>query len=362
STWFTVLLIITNALTVAAAIIVGYGIFFQRKEKEAIQLKAEVKETQFQMYFGPCILAISSLFCGVFVYSFSKNLIPSAISSIGLTEKVSALKLWHGFNFILLASLITLLLGFLLWVKRSFFLNWGKAWVNFVQRVGPTGLYDLALEGLLKIARWITRVFQHGYLRNYLATIISFALLMLGLALFKHSQWPIKLFQFNVLNLLFVVLVLVLVARMVVARSRLNLLVHMGCIGLSITLIFAVYSAPDLALTQALIEILTVLLFVLAVYRLPKFRSFSSWKSKLRDALLAVGMGTVFVIMLMQTAHQSQEPISEYFAKNSYLEAFGKNVVNVILVDFRAFDTLGEITVVAMAGMGIFALLKKATK
>ena len=128
-------------------------------------------------------------------------------------------------------------------------------------------------------------------------------------------------------------------------------------------IIFVLYSAPDLALTTFAIEILTVILFVLVLYKLPKYLKFSGAGSKIRDAVVAAGVGIFMtLIVLAVAAGDMQSELKEYFAEASLPEGKGRNIVNVILVDFRAIDTLGEITVLAVAAVGVYALLKLKSK
>ena len=108
-----------------------------------------------------------------------------------------------------------------------------------------------------------------------------------------------------------------------------------------------------------MIETLTVILFVLVFYHLPRFASLSSRAARIRDLVVAVMAGaTMTALVLVASSVQLHPPISDYFAENSQPLAHGRNIVNVILVDFRGIDTLGEITVLAVAGVGVYALLK----
>ncbi len=142
-------------------------------------------------------------------------------------------------------------------------------------------------------------------------------------------------------------------------KSRLTAIVAVGVVGYSVALIFIMYSAPDLAMTQFAIETLTVILFVLIIYKLPKYVKFTSLSRRIRDFIFAslsglmISLLTLFVISDPMTSE-----LKSYFAENSLTIAKGRNIVNVILVDFRALDTLGEITVLAIAAIGVFALLK----
>jgi multicomponent Na+:H+ antiporter subunit A len=147
-------------------------------------------------------------------------------------------------------------------------------------------------------------------------------------------------------------------------NSRIATIIAMGVVGYGISLIYLYYSAVDLAITQILIETLTVILFVLILQKLPLFAKLSTKKTKIRDFIIALSFGSVMTLVALKAISVDfHQPISDYFIKNSYLKAYGENVVNVILVDFRAFDTLGEVVVLVIAAVGVFALLKnKITK
>jgi multicomponent Na+:H+ antiporter subunit A len=112
-------------------------------------------------------------------------------------------------------------------------------------------------------------------------------------------------------------------------------------------------------MTQLAIETLSVILFVLVLYRLPFFSNVSSRSQRIRDGIIAGGVGLFMTFMVLAaTANDMELRLTPFFAENSYTEAFGRNVVNVILVDFRALDTLGEIAVIAIAAIGIYTMLK----
>ena len=143
------------------------------------------------------------------------------------------------------------------------------------------------------------------------------------------------------------------------ARTLLITVVSLGVIGYSLAIMFILFGAPDLAMTQFSIETLSVILFVLVLYRLPPLARLSSQRARLRDALLsALAGGMLVVLILTVTSQPLESDLSQFFAQNSYPAAHGRNIVNVILVDFRGFDTMGEITVLSIAAMGIFGLLK----
>jgi multicomponent Na+:H+ antiporter subunit A len=145
----------------------------------------------------------------------------------------------------------------------------------------------------------------------------------------------------------------------IMTNKRITAVALLGIVGYSIALIFALYGAPDLAITQFLVETLSLILFVLVIYHLPKGKALSSGKARLRDVVLSLGVGVAVTVMLMKSLNVDPEKrLTGYFMENALATAFGSNVVNVILVDFRAIDTMGEVVVLAVAGLGVYAVLR----
>src|SRR5690554_1367782 len=149
----------------------------------------------------------------------------------------------------------------------------------------------------------------------------------------------------------------------VFSQSRLTAIAALGVLGYAMCIIFVFYGAPDLAMTQFSIDTLTVILFVLVIYRLPKYIVYSGVRSRIRDGVVALSFGTLITLLILEVLAQPvNRDLSRYYADNAYLLAKGKNVVNVILVDFRGIDTLVEITVLAIAAIGVFSLIKLQLK
>src|SRR5690606_5760621 len=143
-----------------------------------------------------------------------------------------------------------------------------------------------------------------------------------------------------------------------VIHSRMAAVASLSVMGYGIALVYAIYGAPDLALTQVLVETLTVLLFVFVYLNLPAMRTLSSTRSRLRDAVIACAFGAVMTgVTWAVLAEDPELHVADYFRESSVPLAYGRNVVNTILVDFRALDTLGEITVLSIAVLGVAALL-----
>jgi multicomponent Na+:H+ antiporter subunit A len=204
---------------------------------------------------------------------------------------------------------------------------------------------------------------QSGYLRYYLMTVVITTVVLGSLGLFSNVnlgilRWDrLAAVQFH--EWLLSITILLAALYMVLTHSRLAAVAALGLIGFGVATIFMLYSAPDLAMTQFAIETLSVILFVLVLYRLPFFSSISKASERIRDGVIAGAVGLFMTLMVLTaTSSDMQRRLTPFFAENSYTEAQGRNVVNVILVDFRALDTLGEIAVIAIAAIGIYTMLK----
>jgi len=128
-------------------------------------------------------------------------------------------------------------------------------------------------------------------------------------------------------------------------------------------LMFVFYSAPDLAMTQFTIDTLTTVLFVLVLYKLPPFLKLESSTRRYRDIAVAMSFGVILSLIALKVINEPiDKSISQFYGENAYLLAKGKNVVNVILVDFRGIDTMFETVVLSIAAIGVYSLLKLRLK
>jgi multicomponent Na+:H+ antiporter subunit A len=207
-----------------------------------------------------------------------------------------------------------------------------------------------------------TRILQNGSLPRYLLTVVTTTTLLVGFTLLRYTHWQDILRGFGDLRLYEIVIAIIIVVSaisVVRAKSRLAAVLSLGVVGFSVALIFVLFEAPDLAMTQFAIEALTVILFLFVLYRLPRFATYTRKVTRYRDALVASAAGAMMTLLvLVITSTPLVSRLTPFFAENSYVLAKGRNIVNVILVDFRGIDTLGEITVLAVAAIGVFALMK----
>ncbi len=354
------LLLMANVGMVVVAAWVAYQPFWGKPGQEDLH----PHEGAAGLWFPPLLLAVLSLLLGALPQLAGKWLVAPAAQAIWQAPLSVKLSIWHGLTPMLGLSILTLLLGIgLSSARRRFQPGITRFW-HALAKFGPAALYPRSLHAVLSFASWQTNMLQSGYLRVYVISIVLFtvvlAIFTMALRSIQFSVPVITLPRFYDVVLIGIILTATFLVTQ--ARSRLATIALLGSIGFSIAIIFLLYSAPDLAMVQFAIETLTVILFVLVLYRLPKFKQFSSRSTKITDMLVALMGGVLMtILMLIVSAHNSDAHLARYFVENSLPLANGRNIVNVILVDFRGFDTLGEITVLAIAALGVFSLIKLAS-
>lgn len=342
-------------LTIAVAAIIALRPFYGKQH----HTPKTPHEAPLSMLIGPGLLAALSLFIGILPALVGESLLTSAASAVIGEPITVSLSLWHGINLPLIMSIISLGLGFLLF-KRWDTVRGKLSMLAPAMRYGPEAGYESFMNGIVHVSEWQTRLLQNGYMRNYILVMLVTLIVLIGNSiLLRHS--PQLAFDFDVrFHELVVVGTMAMGALFAtISRSRLGAVVSVGIMGFSIALIFILFSAPDLGITQLLVETLTVILLVLVLFRLPRFSNLSTSLERIRDGVVAAVMG-VLICLLVMTAWSIQqfEPISTYMIENSAPLAHGRNIVNVILVDYRALDTLGEMFVLALAAIGVIAMLK----
>ncbi len=317
------------------------------------------------MWVPPLLLAILGIVFGIFPSLIESSLVKPVVTALGKDASDIHLALWHGFNTVLILSIITIAVGILLY----FILKPSEKLENRIGKlepVSPESILNKLTYFFGVFSKFWTNVFQNGYLRNYVTTIVLFLVILVGYIFIGNSRLVIdhtKLSQITAYELAVTIILIAGVFYTVFTRSRIGAVAAMGVVGLAICLLFVFYSAPDLAMTQFSIDTLTVILFVLVLYRLPKYLVLSDYKMRIRDGILSLTFGGLISLLALQVlAEPVNSDVGDFYAKNAYIMAHGKNVVNVILVDFRGTDTLIEISVLAIAAIGVYGLLKLRVK
>lgn len=341
-----------NSLTVAAALLAGYLPFYGTLKDTELH----PHQVDLRLWLPPLLPALLGLLIGFFPAAFGRLLLAPAVARVAGRPVPVDLALWHGFNPMLLISVITLGSGLALFSLRNYFQLQDRtpAW-------DTEQLYDLLLAGLPKTADIITSYLQNGRLRYYLMTVTGTAVTLMAVTLFTSSTGTMDLPKpdGSLHEWLTAVIILSGALMATMTDSRLAAVAALGVVGYGVALIYILFGAPDLAMTQFCIETLSIILFVLVLHKLPRFALLSSTSARLRDMVVALGIGSVMTILVWRAVSQPLIPsLSSWFMEQSLPAGHGRNVVNVILVDFRALDTLGEITVLAVAALGVYAMLK----
>ena len=347
--------VIASALFVAIAVAVGVRPFWGN----SMAAGSPVHEAPTSMWLGTIILAVGGVLLGIFPALVDLPVLAPAAQAI-LNQPLPNelhLALWHGLNLPFALSMVTIVAGLGIYVFRGPL----AAAIARLSFVGLADAYESSLEKFLKFAELQTHILQSGYLRYYLMTILLSSVALIGYTAFFRDGLELPLLEFEIAPHEAAICLLIPIACLAVIRapSRLSAIVALGVVGYSVALIFVLFGAPDLAMTQFLIETLTVVLFVFAFYHLPSHKSTCSLWARIRDGFIAIIVGAVMATLVLLTLQDERSrEISDYYAAHSVADAHGRNIVNVILVDFRALDTLGEITVLALAAVGVYSLLK----
>lgn len=323
----------------------------------------EIHEPPRFMQVPVAILAVTCVAVGIAPqWTIAPMLATAAHGVLGDNVPDYSLAVWHGFNLPLAMSLGGVVGGVLLYfgLRRLIDLH-----ANVRRSLGRR-LFRLNIEALFHLARRFTHLLANDSVQRSMLALVLVAIAV-GAAPFVagwgEAAAPARIAQPMPLMawVLWLVMVGCTLAALSLHRTRLLALIAMGGTGLAVSLTFVALSAPDLALTQLLVETVTLSLMLLGLHYLPKDSPRErSGLRRSRDAVIAIvaggGVGALAWAMMTRPA----DTIAGELLARSLPEAFGANVVNVILVDFRGFDTFGEITVYGIAGLVVHAMLRRA--
>ncbi|MCW5732212.1 MAG: DUF4040 domain-containing protein [Alphaproteobacteria bacterium] len=352
-------MLLANVCLVAVAGAVSVGIFLGAARPEL----AHVHEAPIALRLGPSVLALLTLVAGLAPGPLGAFAIAPLVSAMAGRTFAADLHLWAGFTPALGLSVITLMLGYLAYLRlaalRALLARAIAATFTF------DDVYDRMYRLKIRSAARLTNALQRGSLGFYLSLVFA-ALGVAPLAAMLYWGMPEIAPDLGGLRAIDVgALALLATGGLAVGliQARLTAIVALGLVGFAVALIFLLYGAPDLAFTQFMVETMAVVILALALLRLPLAGGRRrSGLVALRDMVIAGLAGiSVSAVLLGVLARPFDPLLSEYFAENSYILAHGRNVVNVILVDFRALDTLGEITVIAIAAIAAYAMIRFRT-
>jgi multicomponent Na+:H+ antiporter subunit A len=344
------------ALTVFASILLGLaGLLAGVVPFRGAPASGSVHEAGWRLWMPPLALAVTGIVVGV-APSLLNAPLAAAASAVLNTPTDLSLAIWHGFSPALGLSAVTLLGVAAAYARRDDIrgATWRPAY-------GTEQIYRGVIAVLTSISTIVAPPLHSASLRSYVMVIVVTSMVVVGAALasdpnafFATTPDP----DVQPHELLIVIVIIAGAVAAAMAKTTMAAVLALGVVGYGVATTFLLFGAPDLAMTQFSVETLTVLIYVLVFRHFRDLGALSPRSVRYRDALIAIGMGTFIgaSVLLVSTA-ETPPRLRDYFAEFAPVLGHGRNIVNVILVDFRALDTMGEITVLATAAIGVRALL-----
>ena len=345
-------------LTVVASVLMGVaGLLAGVSPFRGPAATTAAHDPAWPLWMPPLLLAAAGLLVGVAPSVLDGPLSWAAAATVAQPLDVS-LSVWHGVTPALLLSGLTLAAVALIYATPGAALM--RTWVP---RYGSEDVYRAALATLHRVSQLIAPLLHSASLRTYVMIIVATTAAIGGTALLTDpglgSAVPRTAIAAH--DVLIVAIIIAGAIAATVARTTMAAVLALGAVGYGVALTFLGFGAPDLAMTQFSVETLTVLIYVLVFRHFRALGDLSPRLVRLRDGVIAAGIGLFIGGLLLSVATTETAPrLKEYFAAFGPTLGHGRNIVNVILVDFRAFDTLAEITVLATAALGVRALLRVA--
>ena len=347
--------------TIAGAFAVAYSarfihdVFFNG---DPIDLPKQPSEAPRYMRLPIEILVVLCLVVGIVPNFVIDDILKSAsFAVLGGYVPEFEVSLWHGFNLPLLMSAIAVSGGLLMYTQRHYLFQFHAS----LPSLNGKKLFDNSISALTKWCQVKINTIENGSLQRYLVLMFVVVLFFAGWPLFEMNQLSGQkpLTPVDVHNAMGAALLMIgAISTVIWYRTRVISLLMLSVVGLMVSIAFTRFSAPDLALTQLTVEVVTVILLMLALFFLPQNSPKESSSMRvLRDIGISAGLGIVISSICYALITRPLESISDFFLANAKTGGGGTNVVNVILVDFRGFDTLGEICVLGIAALGIYKLL-----
>ena len=356
SGWATAVVVIGSILTTAYGLRYFFGAFGRYgADSDHETVGADAPRPTRAFVLVPAVLALATV-AGGFFPVLEDSLVGSAAEAVAAGASEEHLALWHGWGMPLLLSAIAVGAGLIVWRKPIRSLH------ALTQRLpDATAVYSSAISQLNRSADRVTGFVQNGSLPIYLGVIIATAVVAPGVVLLRHWSTPdIVVLAESPIQAVTAGLVIVAAIGTTIVQRRLGAVLFLGAVGYGVAVLFVIQGAPDLALTQLLIETLTLVLFVLVLRHLPARFTHVEWRlRRVNRLIISVLTGlTAGAFGFWAASSRVSTPLTGRYMTLAEPEGGGRNVVNVILTDFRAFDTLGEITVLTVVALGAVALIR----
>ncbi|WP_433958919.1 Na+/H+ antiporter subunit A [Cytobacillus horneckiae] len=363
---FPIIAWVASVFTFIYSMILVFKTFRGKYKPERLEKKAH--EAPIGMLISPIILA--SL---VVIFFFFPNMIgdyllkPSVAAVLPAIAENSIMDMyitpWHGWNTELFMTIGVIALGTLMYISLR---KWAGIYRMYPQSITLNAIYNSALDKGQSWSASLTDKYMTGYIRDYIAYLFGFFILFVGGTLIvtnsisfdASNNAPVNLYEIALM-----VAMIVAAFTVLLAKSRLTAIISLGVLGYLVSMFFVIFRAPDLALTQLVVETVTTALFLLCFYHLPRFKEQVHKEKKgvpfkPLNLIISIGVGVVVTLFaLSANGTRLFEPIAGFY-EDSYELAGAKNIVNAILVDFRGIDTMLEIFVLCIAALSVYTLVK----
>ena len=344
--------VVGSMLTVAYSLRFFWGAFGKKSNCEAVRPVHE----SFDFLIAPAVLAASGIALG-FLANFVDGWLVGYAEDFPSEGEDYHLALWHGIEPALGITALTLVVGVALFVKRDAVTRIQNA---LGSGVSAANAYWASMRFIDRTAARTTSLTQRGSLPFYLSVIFLVFVAAVGTAVAFNRSWPdeIRLWDYPAQLAIAIAMMIAAIAATRAAK-RFQAVVLVGVTGFGMTALFVLQGAPDLALTQLLVEIVTLVAFVLVLRRLPaRLGTQHGSERKLLRAIIGIAVGlTMAVVAVVALGARSDVPISVDWPQLAYEQGHGRNVVNVVLVDLRGWDTMGELSVIIAAATGVASLI-----
>ncbi|MFD2046137.1 Na+/H+ antiporter subunit A [Ornithinibacillus salinisoli] len=335
-----------------------FGVFTGPKQLDKLKIKPH--EAPIGMLISPIILVLGVILIGLFPNMVNGTFLIHAAESVNSAVAIKDIYFWHGFIPPLYMSLAVVGIGTVLYLTRK---KWSNVYHVLPGKMSMNKVYDSLVKNVDLYSAKLTNTYMTGSLKYYMSIILVAIVLVTFFVMLGTNGFRIdysNLAEITFIEVAVVAVIIIGALATIFTTSKLGAILITGVVGYGVATLFVIYRAPDLALTQLVIETVSVALFLLCFYHLPKLQKRDeSMGSKLRNGAISIAFGALMTIIAI-SAHSTEgfDPISDYFIETAYKLGGGHNIVNVILVDMRGLDTLFEIAVLGIAALAIFSLIK----
>ncbi|GAA0295424.1 multicomponent Na+:H+ antiporter subunit A [Gracilibacillus halotolerans] len=339
-----------------------FGTFTGKKNLD--QLPKKPHEAPIGMLLSPIILILGVILIGLVPNLVNAPLLAHVAEAVYGAPIEMDIYFWHGLVPAFYMSLIVVGVGFVLFYFKKY---WVAIYQYLPGKLSLHKVYDFLMDQSEKFSAKVTKSYMSGSLRHYMLYILGAIVLITFPILLMTDGININFSNTSEITTHEVIIgavIAIAAIATIFTHNKIATILTLGVVGYGLALLFILYRAPDLALTQLVVETISMALFLLCFYHLPNLRKRTEGVfSRSINLVISIGFGALITIIGL-SAHSTKlfDKISDYFVETSYSLGGGTNIVNVILVDMRGIDTLFEVVVLGLAALGIFGLIKLRSK